>query len=976
MNQRSPGRWHALLLAAILLGFVLRMAGLGAQSLWYDEGVTAAVSQRGLAELTRWTADDIQPPLYYLLLNPWTRVMGASEWALRFPSVVAGVLGLALLYALARRLWLGAPLVARMMSGPAGGPAGLHPGSPSTGPGAARSAAPVAWVPPVVPWLALFLAAIAPQWVYYSQEARNYTLLTLWGMLCGYLLLRVIAAPERRTRLVLWLALVVAALAALYTHYFALFLLVALAVFYTIVCLVDRTQRRLRSIEGLLAAAAIAVGYLAWLPFLLNRYQVDTSYWQGTLKLGEALRHLAINTTLGAPEMMDEPRAVGLLLVWAGVGLAALVGIWSALRQPATPRDAVLRVFFAGCYLLIPIGGVLLLAYGAPKFNPRYTMLATPALFVLLGLGLGYPGPPALRKLPYRHLAVLAIVVTSAVALHNWYQDPRFAKADWRGVAQAVRSHATADEAVVLVSGHAAPVWQYYAPDLPALRLPNIDVLDVTQVLGYDAAAALHDGLAGKTGAWLVSWQDEVVDPAGFVADLLGRAGREVDSPAQYQQVGLRHFVLPAQANFSDEPPVAFPTQANFDGLVELMGWGMQPCREPPCPLRLDWQTLQAGVPDLKLAGEVVDAAGHVWARVPDQRLAGYQYPTTHWTPGRPVFGHIDVPWWQGTPPGTYDLVLRVYAEGDATARNVLDAAGNPQGQSVRLPGVELTRTVTSGPLGPPAPTGATISPGETRHELTGGVTVLDYWLAPAAAEPGQPLELVVRSQVTPPHDAGGWHMQWQSPAGSTTRPEVVAVDHRTDASAPFDALAQLAPRVPVSATAGTWTLQLAWVDAPGAAVSPAIEIPVLVRPGQRAFDLPALGRRVDANFGGALRLAGADWPPAPAPGADLPVTLIWQTIDPPERDLTGFVQLLAADGRLVAQASDRPPATRPTSAWLPGEVVSSTYALTLPADLAPGTYRVIAGLYDAQAPGMPRLRLVPDGDDHALLGSIEIPPS
>jgi hypothetical protein len=568
------------------------------------------------------------------------------------------------------------------------------------------------------------------------------------------------------------------------------------------------------------------------------------------------------------------------------------------------------------------------------------------------------------------------MVATSAVALHNWYQDPRFAKADWRGVAQAVRSHATADEAVVLVSGHAAPVWQYYAPDLPALRLPDIDVLDVTQVLGYDAAAALQDGLAGKTGAWLVSWQDEVVDPAGFVADLLGRAGRETDPPAQFQQVGLRHFELPAEATFSGEPPVDFPVQANFDGLVELMGWGMEPCREPPCPLRLDWQTLPAVVPDLKLAGEVVDAAGHVWARVPDQRLAGYQYPTTRWTPGRPVFGHVHVPWWQGTPPGTYDLVLRVYAEGDATARNVLDAAGNPQGQSVLLPGIELTRTVTSGPLGPAAPPGAIASPGETRHELTTGVTVLDYWLAPAAAEPGLPLDLVVRYQITPPRGAGGWQMQWQSPAGSTTRPEVMAVDHRTGASDPFDALAQLRPRVPVTATAGTWTLQLAWIDEPGTPVERTIEIPVQVQPGQRAFDLPALGRRVDANFGGALRLAGADWPPASAPGADLPVTLVWQTIEPPERDLTGFVQLLAADGRLVAQAPDRPPATRPTRAWLPGEVVSSTYTLTLPTDLAPGTYQVIAGLYDAQTAGMPRLRLVSDGGDHATLGSIVIPRS
>ena len=40
-------------------------------SLWYDEGVTAHVAQRSIRELTRWTANDIQPPLYYYTVAAW-----------------------------------------------------------------------------------------------------------------------------------------------------------------------------------------------------------------------------------------------------------------------------------------------------------------------------------------------------------------------------------------------------------------------------------------------------------------------------------------------------------------------------------------------------------------------------------------------------------------------------------------------------------------------------------------------------------------------------------------------------------------------------------------------------------------------------------------------------------------------------------------------------------------------------------------
>ncbi len=70
------------LLAIIFLSFALRVYRLDGQSLWYDEGVTAQVASQGLAELTLWTAGDIQPPLYYYLLAGWLRPAGQSEWAL------------------------------------------------------------------------------------------------------------------------------------------------------------------------------------------------------------------------------------------------------------------------------------------------------------------------------------------------------------------------------------------------------------------------------------------------------------------------------------------------------------------------------------------------------------------------------------------------------------------------------------------------------------------------------------------------------------------------------------------------------------------------------------------------------------------------------------------------------------------------------------------------------------------------------
>jgi hypothetical protein len=82
-----------------------------------------------------------------------------------------------------------------------------------------------------------------------------------------------------------------------------------------------------------------------------------------------------------------------------------------------------------------------------------------------------------------------------------------------------------------------------------------------------------------------------------------------------------------------------------------------------------------------------------------------------------------------------------------------------------------------------------------------------------------------------------------------------------------------------------------------------------------------------------------------------LEVTLVWQATGTPEVGYTAFVHLQGSDGRIWAQ-SDAVPAgwTRPTTGWLPGEYVTDQHSLALPADLPPGAYRLLAGLYDARS--------------------------
>ena len=74
------------LLCLIFLATSLQFWALDAQSLWYDEGFSVWLSEKSLSEIVALTAADIQPPLYYLLLHGWIKLVGKSEFALRFLS--------------------------------------------------------------------------------------------------------------------------------------------------------------------------------------------------------------------------------------------------------------------------------------------------------------------------------------------------------------------------------------------------------------------------------------------------------------------------------------------------------------------------------------------------------------------------------------------------------------------------------------------------------------------------------------------------------------------------------------------------------------------------------------------------------------------------------------------------------------------------------------------------------------------------
>ncbi len=533
--------WLAGGAAIALVAFALRAYLLDGQSLWYDEGITAAMAPRGFAAITGAAAADIHPPLYYYFLHIWAGLAGTTEYALRFFSLLGGVLLPPLLAQVGRRMFR-----------------------------------------PAMGLLVAWLAATAPLLVYYSQEARMYSLLLLLGTLAVYVALRL---PSARRPGWTAVGLSVIGAAILYTHYLGPVLLGVVALFLLASA---PARRRWRWWVGALAAATAA-----WSPWAL------ISLGKVVQRVGPAMdewvpfsdylaRVLAVFSYGLSFDATLTGRSWGLALLllvaalwWAwrgGRGLGSPVTEWNPgagrgflgpmrtspvcgeeVGGEMSPRLAGILTF---AWLAVPV----LATYGLwlyrplynPVINPRFALPAAPAFYLWLALGItGLAAavswlqvrlrpPQGLSQSAYPFVVVvtsLALLFFSARSLQAYYFEPKYARDDYRGLARYIESQARPSDAIVLdAPGQAEIFGYYYRPKAgranPVRPLPSVLPIDRGRTVGELEALG-----GGHPRVWLVLWAEDESDPEGIVRGWLSSQGIRLEEE-EFGNVRLELYEL------------------------------------------------------------------------------------------------------------------------------------------------------------------------------------------------------------------------------------------------------------------------------------------------------------------------------------------------------------------------------------------------------------------------------------------------
>ncbi|MEI2689680.1 MAG: glycosyltransferase family 39 protein [Anaerolineae bacterium] len=641
----------------VLLAAVLRFFRIGSQSLWADEGNSAAMAGRSLAEISVRAAADIHPPGYYWLLNLWSRIFGDSEAALRSLSAVWGIL----------LVWLVYQIVSRLFD--------------------RRTAL-----------IAAFFAAINPFLIHYSQEARMYSQLAALAALLFYGLVRyilhesIVLRADGTGKSISFSGLATgvilfAAVAGLYTHYTFPVLIGVATLLYGLWLYNSRRRGflRVRLMHWAMLLIVMAFFYLPWIGTAWNQLSNWPRSGQ-TAPLGDALSQVMAVLALGPVSPIEAGSA------WLVVFLALFIlGLWPWVRTNGR-RAHWLSWGLPLLWLAAPVALVLLGGLYKPAYL-KFLLVAAAPFTMLLGRGVtGFmealargqwgrgraapaeasgrrrnkqaksapaaaqptsPSPVGRLLAALWMVSALALVsIPTGITLAAYYFDPAAARDDYRAAVAYISAVAGPDDAVILNAPGQQEVFDYYYQgDLPVYGLPEQRPADEA------ATQARLEEIAGQhPHLYTLYWATEESDPDGLVEGWLGTHAYKAEDRWQ----GNMRFVIYATQQPGDDWP-AQASDALLGEQIRLLSYALSSqeiTSGDVLQLQLQWQAERQPEADYTVFIQLLDQRDQVVA----QRDAPPEdSPTSQWQPGQQIMDNHGLLVSHGTAPGDYRLILGMY---------------------------------------------------------------------------------------------------------------------------------------------------------------------------------------------------------------------------------------------------------------------------------------------------------------------------
>ncbi len=469
MSPKHRSNWSRpakILILLTLTSALIRFYRLDAQSFWGDEALSALIAASNLSEIWNNVFGSTHPEGYYILLHFWIRVAGRSDFALRYLSAWWGVLSIVLTYQLGRNI---------------------------------RSRRLGLW--------AAGITTVTPYHVFYSQETRMYML--LYSLTC-IIMLAYIQLWRDRKKYYWWIIYVVASMAGLWTHFFAGFVLCALAIHFLVLRLWSGFEIDVSCLGWygfIIANGAIGVAFILYIPHFIPRLQIVRG-WRSSPSLsdlvGLPLTFTVSNFSSGTWQMVTLGSVTFLLIV---VGLQ----VARALRYgfPASKSLLLLSLL-----LLVPVTVSFIISHvWKPIFAARVLTIVVPALYLLIAWSALHT-----RERRFNQIILALLLPQMLFGLHNWFFNPAYSKPPIRDAARLVRDSELAKEPVFHAIAESYMVFEHYASSIDNCLLTDpaqprvgkrIDPEDISNrrfwfvflpTYAYESQIELRDSLDARFG--------------------------------------------------------------------------------------------------------------------------------------------------------------------------------------------------------------------------------------------------------------------------------------------------------------------------------------------------------------------------------------------------------------------------------------------------------------------------------------------
>ncbi|MFZ1258805.1 MAG: glycosyltransferase family 39 protein [Candidatus Saccharimonas sp.] len=332
--------------AGLTVFALLSLGNMARWSVWFDEAFGIYLIRYNMADIAKFTAADVHPPLYYWLLKCWQTLFGNSEYALRSLSMVAIMVAMVFIYLLVRRFF-------------------------------SRQVA--AW--------SLLLMVLTPFMLRYSEEARMYGLTAAFVAAATYVMVDATYQPSRKK----WLLYGILVSLGMWTHYYAALAWLAHWVWRFVVTRQKTAKRSVKAFfsKDWLLAHVVAIGVFApWLPYMIKQ----VANMQGG---GFWIRPITLATPSNYVSNIFLYREVGETASWYSllvvvIVVLAIILIARCTKQLSGKQRQVYWLMMIMAIVPFTILIVLSLPPLRPSFVERYLVPSVPFAVTMLAIAIAY----------------------------------------------------------------------------------------------------------------------------------------------------------------------------------------------------------------------------------------------------------------------------------------------------------------------------------------------------------------------------------------------------------------------------------------------------------------------------------------------------------------------------------------------------------------------------------------------------------